>query len=715
MDDHPIFADDMKEIVESFIVESREIFEELDHALLQLERTPDDRELIDRIFRAVHTVKGTSGFLSLDQMSNLAHRFEDVLNKLRQGELAFQPAMMDVMFDAFDQMGVLLDQVVDGDMTPVDQDDILAELDAILNGEYNDDAEPSSAGEHEPEDSSAAGPLPNEAAGAEPAGESAPVPGNGDSAASAEAHGPATATPPETSGPGADAHAEAPPATVPNVVDESANADASADSDRPSAGDAAAESDTAESDTAEAETPAASSGQSAENIVSNTGRKKASKGSRRITDRASETIRVEVDRLDNLMDLVGELVLGRNRLLQLSTDAEHIEEREELLRKMSDTTSQVDFITSELQAAVMRTRMVQVGRVFNKFPRVVRDLAREFDKKIDLKIEGEETELDKSLVEEIGDPLTHLIRNAADHGVEMPEERRANGKPERGTIRLSAAHEGNHILIEIEDDGAGIDPDRLKQKAIEKDLITESEAADMTDTEAFDLIFRPGFSTARGVSQVSGRGVGMDVVKTNLRRLNGSIETESALGDGTRFIMKLPLTLAIIQSLLVEVGHETFAIPLHSVTEVVNFDESEVHTIQGREVMHHRDRVLPLLRIGESLDVNGYERNREHSYIVVVAIAHHRLGVIVDDLTSQKEIVIKPLGNYLKKVPAVAGSTILGDGSVIMILDVAEMIRMRVDELRDLTEQMPAASGDGASGDGATRPAESPMLDAPAE
>ncbi len=715
MDDHPIFADDMKEIVESFIVESREIFEELDHALLQLERTPDDRELIDRIFRAVHTVKGTSGFLSLDQMSNLAHRFEDVLNKLRQGELAFQPAMMDVMFDAFDQMGVLLDQVVDGDMTPVDQDDILAELDAILNGEYNDDAKPSSAGEHEPGDSSAAGPLPNEAAGAEPAGGSAPVPGNGDSAASAEAHGPATATPPETSGPSADAHAEAPPDTVPNVVDESANADASANSDRPSAGDAAAESDTAESDTAEAETPAASSGQSAENIVSNTGRKKAGKGSRRITDRASETIRVEVDRLDNLMDLVGELVLGRNRLLQLSTDAEHIEEREELLRKMSDTTSQVDFITSELQAAVMRTRMVQVGRVFNKFPRVVRDLAREFDKKIDLKIEGEETELDKSLVEEIGDPLTHLIRNAADHGVEMPEERRANGKPERGTIRLSAAHEGNHILIEIEDDGAGIDPDRLKQKAIEKDLITESEAADMTDTEAFDLIFRPGFSTARGVSQVSGRGVGMDVVKTNLRRLNGSIETESALGDGTRFIMKLPLTLAIIQSLLVEVGHETFAIPLHSVTEVVNFDESEVHTIQGREVMHHRDRVLPLLRIGESLDVNGYERNREHSYIVVVAIAHHRLGVIVDDLTSQKEIVIKPLGNYLKKVPAVAGSTILGDGSVIMILDVAEMIRMRVDELRDLTEQMPAASGDGASGDGATRPAESPMLDAPAE
>jgi two-component system chemotaxis sensor kinase CheA len=682
MDDHPIFADDMKEIVESFIVESREIFEELDHALLQLERTPDDRELIDRIFRAVHTVKGTSGFLSLDQMSNLAHRFEDVLNKLRQGELEFQPAMMDVMFDAFDQMGVLLDQVVEGDMTPVDQADILAELDAILDGAYNDAAEPPSAVEHASADE------PN-----------------------ADADNQVTPATSGTADQDASTQPEAAADTVPSAVDAPADAaaDAAADGD-------AAEGDATEGDAAEVETPAPSSGQSAEKVVSNAGQKKAGgKGSGRITDRASETIRVEVDRLDNLMDLVGELVLGRNRLLQLSSDAEHIEEREELLRKMGDTTSQVDFITSELQAAVMRTRMVQVGRVFNKFPRVVRDLAREFDKKIDLKIEGEETELDKSLVEEIGDPLTHLIRNAADHGVEMPEERRANGKPERGTIRLSAAHEGNHILIEIEDDGAGIDPDGLKKKAIEKDLITESEAADMTDTEAFDLIFRPGFSTARGVSQVSGRGVGMDVVKTNLRRLNGSIETESTLGEGTRFIMKLPLTLAIIQSLLVEVGRETFAIPLHSVTEVVNFDESEVHTIQGREVMHHRDRVLPLLRIGESLDVNGYERSRKHSYIVVVAIAHHRLGVIVDDLTSQKEIVIKPLGNYLKKVPAVAGSTILGDGSVIMILDVAEMIRMRVDELRDIADQMPPASGDGASGDGASELTETPVLDAPAE
>jgi two-component system chemotaxis sensor kinase CheA len=639
MSDHPIFADDMKEIVESFIVESREILEELDHDLLQLERTPDDRELIDRIFRAVHTVKGTSGFLSLTQMSTLAHRFEDVLNKLRQGDLAFQPAMMDVMFNAFDQMTFLLDKVVEGDMTPVDQDAVLAELDAILDGAYAPDADnKADAGDESLQDDA-------EAAGA----------------ASDPAHD-------DPRAPEADTES----ASAPTASASGASEDAS----RPNEPAAPPSSGT---------------------------------GSSPITDRASETIRVEVDRLDNLMDLVGELVLGRNRLLQLVSDAETIDDRANLLRKMGDTTSQVDFITSELQTAVMRTRMVQVGRVFNKFPRVVRDLAREFDKKIDLVIEGEDTELDKSLIEEIGDPLTHLIRNAADHGIETPAERTANGKPERGTIRLSAAHEGNHILIEIEDDGAGIDPDALKTKAIEKDVITASEAADMTDTEAFDLIFRPGFSTARGVSQVSGRGVGMDVVKTNLRRLNGSIDTESTLGEGTRFVMKLPLTLAIIQSLLVEVGRETFAIPLHSVTEVINLSGSDVHTIQGREVMHHRDRVLPLLRIGESLTVDGYERGGRDAYIVVVAIAHHRLGVVVDDLMSQKEIVIKPLGEYLKNVPAVAGSTILGDGSVILILDVAEMIRMRADELRRIASEAAVSSGDGASREAGTPRLEEPV------
>ncbi len=646
MAEHPIFADDMQEIVESFIVETREIFEELDHDLLQLERTPDDRELIDRIFRGVHTVKGTSGFLSLEQMSELAHTFEDVLNQLRQGELEFYPAMMDVLFAAFDQMNLLLDRVVEGNMEPVDQDDVLADLEAILDGTLVDEAD---------------APSPSATSGDNAdAGDPAPQKADASTDASADA---------EPEAPGAEAD-------QPN-----ASAEASADG---SPEDASEDNvDASASDANEAKPEAANKSQQ--------------RAKKRLTDRASETIRVEVDRLDTLMDLVGELVLGRNRLLQLVSDAESIDDRERLLRELGDTTSQVDFITSELQSAVMRTRMVQVGRVFNKFPRVVRDLAREFDKQIDLVIEGEDTELDKSLVEEIGDPLTHLIRNAADHGIEQPETRREQGKPERGQIRLSAAHEGNHILIEIEDDGAGIDPDALRQKAVEKGVVSEQEAADLTDAETFDLIFRPGFSTAKGLSQVSGRGVGMDVVKTNLRRLNGSIDIDSTPGEGTRFTMKLPLTLAIIQSLLVEVGSEKFAIPLHAVTEVVSLDEQELYTMKGREVMRHRDRVLPLMRIGETLDVDDYSRSTRHAYVVVVAIAHHRLGVVVDDLISQEEIVIKPLGNYLKKVDAVAGSTILGDGSVIMILDIGELIRMRVGELR--------------SGPGHSAPAEAEIAD----
>ena len=636
-DDHPIFADDMQPIVESFIVEAREIFDELDHDLLQLERTPDDAELIDRIFRSVHTVKGTSGFLSLEQMSTLAHRFEDVLNKLRQEEIAFHPAMMDVMFAAFDQMRVHLDRVIEGDMSPVDQDAILADLEAILDGSFN------------PKQTATSTPAAFEAPAshddtAPPANDDSPAPSSDESAR-------------PDAGAASDEAASASEDSASPSPSEQPTKDASDEPSNPPADAADEPTDSTSPPSSERSAPA-----------------------RRSSNRASETIRVEVERLDNLMDLVGELVLGRNRLLQLTTDAEH-DDALDVLNNLENTTSQIDFITSKLQAAVMRTRMVQVGRVFNKFPRVVRDLAREFDKKIDLVIEGEETELDKSLIEEIGDPLTHLIRNAADHGIEMPDERRAQGKPERGEIRLAARHEGNHIIIEIEDDGAGIDAEAIKQKAIEKDVISETEAREMSDTEAYDLLFRPGFSTASGVSQVSGRGVGMDVVKTNLRRLNGSIETESTLGEGTCFRMKLPLTLAIIQSLLVEVGPEPFAIPLHAITEVINLDPDAMYSMQGRDVIRHRDRVLPLLDTGTTLGVPDYTPSYCNAYVVVVALAHHRLGIIVDEVISQEEIVIKPLGSYLKEVRAIAGSTILGDGSVIMILDVGDLIQLRSDEL----------------------------------
>ncbi len=590
MADHPVFSDDLKEIVESFITETIEIFDQLDNDLLQLERTPQDAELVNKIFRAVHTVKGTSGFLSLEQLSVLAHHFEDVLNKLRRGELQFRIEMMDIMFDAFDHMKLLLQQIVDRNITPMKLDPLYQALSDLSEGKL-------------------------------PGGAPAPA-----------VDIPVESFPAE-SFPGEAAAVEA--AVVPEepLPTESEPAE-------PTAG----------------ETPRG--GQEARGNQEN------------------KTIRVDVKRLDNLMDLVGELVLGRNRLLQVVANAEQSEKNDRLLSDLVDTNAQIDFITTELQTAVMNARMVQIGRTFNKFPRLVRDLAREFEKQIELVIEGEETEMDKSLVEEISDPLVHLIRNAADHGVELPAIREERGKPARGRIRLSAAHEGNHIILVIEDDGAGLDAQKLKQHALGRGIITAAEAAEMSDSEAHLLIFRPGFSTAKAVSQVSGRGVGMDVVKTNLTRLNGSIRIDTVPGQGTRFTLKLPLTLAITQSLLVRAGMETYAIPLHAVTEVVRVEEGDVYSINRREVMRHRGEVLPLIRIGRLLRVQEPDEPSRQSFAVVVAVAHHRVGLVVDAMESQKEIVIKPLGNYLKKVRCVAGSTILGDGRVIMILDVPEVIQV---------------------------------------
>ncbi|NBB86375.1 MAG: chemotaxis protein CheA [Bacteroidetes bacterium] len=578
IEEHGIYADDMTELVESFIVETRELFDGVEEGLLRLETHADDSALVDEIFRAVHTVKGTAGFLSLEQLSDLTHHFEDVLNRLRRGELDINPDTwpdaVDVLFAAFDQMKTLVQQVGARRLVALPIDPLVDQLKAISEGSFTGDVD-------------AAGLVVKEGT-------------------------------PEAAG---------------------ADAKATAGTDR----------------TGSASSP---------------------------SRRANETIRVEVDRLDSLMDLVGELVLSRNRLLQLTTEARGQADNEELTSQLVDNSAQIDFITSELQNAVMHTRMVQMGRVFSKFPRLVRDLAKEFDKEIDLVIEGEETELDKSLTEEIGDPLIHLVRNAADHGVEQPDVREAAGKPRTGTIQLSAEHEGNHIVIRIVDDGAGIDPDKLRAKAVEKGVISKREAEELSESETYELIFRPGFSTAATVSQVSGRGVGMDVVKTNLTKLNGTVAIDSELGNGTTFTLKLPLTLAIIQGLQVRVGQENFAIPLHTVGEVVRLTPDTVETINGREVTRIRDEVLPLIHVGEELDVTGYDADADDAYAVVVRLAHQQVGLVVNGLISQGEVVIKPLNGYLKNIPGIAGSTILGDGRVIMILDVAEFISRCSDRAR---------------------------------
>ncbi len=593
MAQHAMFSDEMKEIVDSFIVETNEIFEKLDNEILQIEKKPKDKELINSIFRAVHTVKGTSGFLSFEQMTILAHKFEDVLNKLRKGEISFRPAMLDTMLEAFDLMKVLLKQVVDRNIRDIDLGPTTNKLESLSRGE-----------------------IPSAQKGKT---KEAQVPAGGKNS---------EGKPGKQAEKGAGKH------------------------DAPAARKDAPEQ---EESSPSRQAPAAPR---VDKVIADT------------------TIRVDVTRLDHLMNLVGELVLGRNRLSQIVSLEKEDNGREDFTRQLGETSAQIDFITTELQPAVMKTRMVQIGRVFNRFPRLVRDIAREFSKDIRLEIEGEETELDKSIIEEISDPLVHLIRNAADHGVETGDIREKTGKPRQGTIKLSAGHEGNHVIIEVQDDGAGMDPEKLKQKAVEKGLLSQEEAHEMKTEEAYGLIFLPGFSTAQKISSVSGRGVGMDVVKTNITKLNGIIAVESGVGKGTKFTLKLPLTLAIIQGLLVGVGEESFAVPLSSVLEVVHTSVSEVSTVNGRAVTRLRETVLPLVDISEVLEVPGRDKHPAAFYTVVVGVANRRFGIIVDRLIGQKEIVIKPLGAYLKNIPGIAGSTILGDGRVIMILDAGELLHL---------------------------------------
>ena len=566
--------DEMKEIVESFLVETREIIEGLDQDLLELERGSTNPDLLNRIFRAAHTVKGTSGFLGFDQMCELTHKFEEVLNKLRKNELPVSAELINGSFQAFDTMKVLLQKIQTHDTTPIDLTDILTKLDA-LGSQRTQESTPR-VPDPQPELTNQSG-LP----------EIVPAPQK----------------------PGQDDEASQITATK--------------------------------------------------------------------TERISDTtIRVDVQRLDNLMNLVGELVLGRNRLAQISFLIGNEHENEELAKELLETSSQIDFITTELQSAIMKTRMVPIGRVFNKLPRLVRDLALDAKKDIDLIITGEETELDKSIIEEINDPLIHLLRNSVDHGIESSEERRLYGKSNRGSIWLQAAHEGNHIVITIEDDGRGMDPALLKAKAVEKGLITEAEAADLSIRDTYNLIFMPGFSTAPKVTNISGRGVGMDVVRTNITRLNGLIDIESTAGMGTKIVIKLPLTLAIIQSLLIQVRQEIFVIPLSTVIEVVRITPDEIDTINGKEVIRIRDSVLPLVRIDNIFNIPGETRESGRVYVVVIGLAETRVGIVADSLLGQKEVVIKSLGGYLGNVEGIAGSTILGDGTVKMIIDIGELIKL---------------------------------------
>ena len=393
----------------------------------------------------------------------------------------------------------------------------------------------------------------------------------------------------------------------------------------------------------------------------------------------STTIRVDVKRLEEMMNLIGELVLERNHLLQLKKDFELKVDLDSFELGLAENSARINRLTTDLQRSILSVRMLPIGSVFKKFPRIARDIARDLNKEVELVLSGEETELDKAIVDVISEPLTHLLRNSIDHGLETPDVREAAGKPRSGKVCLSASHVGNQIIIEITDDGAGIDPEVIGRKAVEKELITEEQLAEMSKKEIFDLIFLPGFSTAEQVSTVSGRGVGMDVVRTTVRNFNGTINLESELGKGTRIELRLPLTLAIIQALIVEVGKETFAIPLSSVVETVRITPEDIQKVRKHEVLDLRNSVLPLLRLREALHCAPAESassNGHHSYVVVVGHAEQQTGVVVDRLIGEEEIVVKSLGNYLGNVPGIAGATIMGDGRASLILEVSTLMSL---------------------------------------
>ncbi|MGL2863932.1 chemotaxis histidine kinase/response regulator CheAY2 [Helicobacter pylori] len=652
--------DDLQEIMEDFLIEAFEMNEQLDQDLVELEHNPEDLDLLNRIFRVAHTIKGSSSFLNLNILTHLTHNMEDVLNRARKGEIKITPDIMDVVLRSIDLMKTLLVTIRDtgsdtnnGKENEIEE--VVKQLQAITS--QNLEGAKETSGAKEAPEKEVKEEI-KEKAKEEVKANKAP-----------------TAENPTSDNPLADEpdldYANMSAEEVEAEIERLLNKRQEADKERRAQKKQEAKQEvTPTKEPPKTETPKAPKTETKAKAKADTEENKAP------SIGVEQTVRVDVRRLDHLMNLIGELVLGKNRLIRIYSDVEERYDGEKFLEELNQVVSSISAVTTDLQLAVMKTRMQPVGKVFNKFPRMVRDLSRELGKSIELIIEGEETELDKSIVEEIGDPLIHIIRNSCDHGIEPLEERRRLNKPETGKVQLSAYNEGNHIVIKISDDGKGLDPVMLKEKAIEKGVISERDAEGMSDREAFNLIFKPGFSTAKVVSNVSGRGVGMDVVKTNIEKLNGIIEIDSKVGVGTTQKLKIPLTLAIIQALLVGVQEEYYAIPLSSVLETVRISQDEIYTVDGKSVLRLRDEVLSLVRLSDIFKVDAILESNSDVYVVIIGLADQKIGVIVDYLIGQEEVVIKSLGYYLKNTRGIAGATVRGDGKITLIVDVGAMMDM---------------------------------------
>ncbi|WP_017926409.1 chemotaxis protein CheA [Thioalkalivibrio sp. HL-Eb18] len=696
------------EILQDFLIEAGELLEGLNEQLIDLEQHPDDRDLLNAVFRSFHTIKGGAGFLSLDPLVTVCHHAEDVFNLLRNGERQVDGHLMDTMLRVLDTLNVMFGDLRSGvDPTPAEAD-LVEDLrrmakneDVAGNSEPDAVATPDESPEPEPEPAPPAEVEATAMAADDAAGEDSGLVGADDeitddefealldslhgdgspqaaqdSATSSNADAGSPSTDSDAAGPSGDEEDLISDDEFENLLDElQARGDGPPASAAPAP--AAAESSTQEEPSVEPEAAASAAQEPPASEAKPQAAKPAAAaaGARQAPQREA-SVRVNTERLDEIMNLVGELVLVRNRLSMLRT--QHVDD------ELGKAISSLALVTSDLQTSVMKTRMQPVNKVFNRFPRVIRDLSRSLGKEIELEIFGEDTDLDKNLVEALSDPLVHLVRNAVDHGIETPEVREKAGKPRKGTVVLGAAQEGDHIALLIKDDGGGMDPQALRRKVVEKGLMEPAMAERMTDREAFNVIFMAGFSTKTEISDVSGRGVGMDVVKTKISQLNGTIEIDSEIGVGTTLRVKLPLTLAILPALMVILDGRRFAIPLASVSEILDLDLTKTHYVDDQEVIVVRNQALPVHYLKRWLKPGFVPEAKAESHVVVVHTADRKVGLVVDDLVGQEEVVIKPLGQNLQGVKGLAGATITGDGGIALILDVADLVGL-------LTHKIPSA------------------------
>ena len=724
-----------EEILQDFLVEAGEILEQLSEQLVELESRPDDADLLNAIFRGFHTVKGGAGFLQLNELVECCHIAENVFDILRKGERRVDAELMDVVLEALDTVNSMFGQVRErSDVTPATPE-LLAALSRLAEPAGAEAPAAVAAPVVEAPvaevditdsefeqllDSLDAVKAEAEAAAEQLQGEA--LSGSGDEITDAEfeslldqLHGKGQFSPEVAAAEPQVATASAPvsdeitdeefeslldqlhgkgtfqadalPGVAPVASETPTSSDEISDHEFEALLDQLHGKGKFSGDSVAAEAPAALAAPVAAKAESQpvakpapapavpaaaakpaaAPRPAAPAAEKHAVSEAETTVRVDTARLDEIMNMVGELVLVRNRLVRLGLNSGD--------EAMSKAVSNLDVVTADLQTAVMKTRMQPIKKVFGRFPRLVRDLARQLKKEINLELVGEETDLDKNLVEALADPLVHLVRNAVDHGVEMPDEREAAGKARTGRVVLSAEQEGDHILLSISDDGKGMDPNILRAKAVEKGLMDKDAAERLSESDCYNLIFAPGFSTKTEISDVSGRGVGMDVVKTKIAQLNGSINIFSAKGQGSKIVIKVPLTLAIMPTLMVMLGNQAFAFPLVNVNEIFHLDLSRTNVVDGQEVVIVRDKALPLFYLKRWLVQGQVHEEQREGHVVILSVGTQRIGFVVDQLVGQEEVVIKPLGKMLQGTPGMSGATITGDGRIALILDVPSMLK----------------------------------------